>query len=260
MTTEINNIIEKIKLGMKRAYIDTLNFTGNPAQKFGAEYLFTVNVAKAIGELNVPHGDPYKIYIEEKTKDVAKNCLPILKFDKGDDFLKKRNTTFRSNHSLPAIERNGRIDIAVYKEDKNRYIPEHVPFCIIELKSFNPNRKLVVKDLKRNIELLRASGPTGVSSIQAGIFSAAHQIMNFDTDNQIASEVKGIILNYEKWYSDIGNISDLNILTKNFSLSREMEGEVTHEIDGSYVDTSTRHCFIGIIVIITLNNNILQLE
>ncbi|WP_314923827.1 hypothetical protein [Aeromonas piscicola] len=260
MTVEINAIIDKINIGMKRAYIDTLNFTGDPTQRFGAEYLFTVNVAKAIGELNVPHGEPYRIYIEKKTKDVAKNCLPILKKSKGGGFLKKNGTIFRSNHPLPIIERNGRIDIAVYREKNNSEHFEHVPFCIIELKGFNPNRTLVVQDLKRNADLLRASGPTGASSIQMGVFSAAHQIKQFNTDAKIINETNKILSKYKSYYSEIGGENDLKIVTRKFLLSREMEGVITQEYDGTYVDTSTRHCFIGIIVIMTLKNSDIHLE
>lgn len=260
MINEINSIIDKIKLGMKNAYVDTLLFTGDPTRKFGAEYLFTVNVAQAIGQLNVPHGEPYKIYIEEKTKDVAKNCLPIIKKNKGGGLFSKIKTIFRHNHSLPIIERNGRVDIVVYRECKKSIFIDHVPFCAIELKSFNPTRIPVIKDLKRNTELLRASGPTGESSIKVGFFSAAHQIKKFDTDRDIIDETKEILSEYKDWCSEIGNTSDLDIIIKAFLLSREMEGDVTHEDDGCYVDTSTRHCFIGIIVIITLKKNNLKIE
>lgn len=262
MTSEISSIIEKIQRGMKKSYNDTLNFTGDPTQKFGAEYLFTVNVAQTIGELNGPNGEPYKIYIEAKTKTVARDCLPVLKREKGvggGSFV-NRKAIFRCNHSLPAIERNGKIDIAVYRENDNREFFDHVPFCVIELKGFNPTRNLVVKDLKRNTELLRASGPTGASSIQVGVFSSAHQIKKFDTEKKTTHEINKIISKYKKWYSEIGNISDLDIKIESFLLSREMEGDITYEIDGPYVDTSTRHCFIGIIVIITLKKQNIQFE
>lgn len=95
MKDELNSIIEKIKLGMKEAYKDTFLFTGDPTNKFGAEYLFTVNVAQAIGKLNGPNGEPYHIHIEEKTKDVVQNCLPIIKSDKGQGFVARTKPIFR---------------------------------------------------------------------------------------------------------------------------------------------------------------------
>lgn len=171
------------------------------------------------------------------------------------DSLREQNPFLDGNHALPTIERNGRVDIAVYKENNNIVFSGHVPYCVIELKSFNPTRTSVIKDLKRNAELLRVSGPTGESSIKVGVFSAAHQIKNFDTDLDIVNETKGIISTYEKWCSGIGSVSDLDIVKRSFLLSREMEGDVTLEDDGYYVDTSTRHCFIGIIVIMTLKKN-----
>ncbi|WP_323941622.1 hypothetical protein [Aeromonas caviae] len=260
MTDEIKLIIDKIKLGMKNAYRNTLVFTGDQTQKFGAEYLFTVNVAQAIGNLNDHDGEPYKIYIEAKTKIVARDCLPVIKGTKAarGGFSINKETIFRCNHAIPFIERNGKIDIAVYRESDDCDFFDYVPFCVIELKSFNPTRNLVVRDLKRNSELLRASGPTGKSSIQVGVFSAAHQIRNFKNDEEIISETREIISNYKNWCSEIGNTSDLDIVTKGFLLSREMEGDITYEIDGSYIDTSTRHCFIGIIVILTLKKKNIQ--
>ena len=254
MTNEIELIIDKVKSGMIMAYNDTLNFTGNPAQNFGAEYLFTVNVAKAIGELNCPNGDPYKIFIEARVNDIKKDCLPIYKKNNVGGFLKKTNTIFRCHHPLPAIGRNGRVDIAVYKEGISQNFFGNVPFCVIELKSFDPTRSLVVKDLKRNTELLRASGATGNSSLQVGVFSAVHQVKEFDTQEKINIRIKEIISDYKKWCSEIGDTNDLIIVIDHFILSSDLEGEVTHDIDESVIDRSTRHYFIGIIIKITLKS------
>lgn len=255
---EIEIIIDKIKLGMQKSHRDTFKFTGSPANRFGAEYLFTVNVAQAIGEINSFGGEPYRIHIEARVKDVALDCLPVIK--KSSSGWIKNSTIFRHSQKKPTIGRDGRIDIAIYKEGDASLYYDHVPFCIIELKSFNPPSNKIIEDLKRNTELLRASGPTGDSSLQAGIFSAAHQINKFYDDRKLKESIASIKSKYSKHCSKLGNKNDLNIILRHFELSNEINGDVIHDMEESYIDRSTRHYFIGIIVIITLKKNNIHIK
>jgi hypothetical protein len=56
-----------------------VDFTDDPGMKSIAEYLFTVNTAKSIRGLNGPAGDPFKIYLEKSTRDVARDSLRLFK-------------------------------------------------------------------------------------------------------------------------------------------------------------------------------------
>ncbi|WP_139686040.1 hypothetical protein [Vibrio tasmaniensis] len=242
---DINNIIDKVKLGMRKSYIDTLYFTDSPASQFGAEYVFTVNVAKEIAALNGYYADPFEIYIEKNVKQLAKDCLTPVKWGHP---LKKHSTIFRKG--TPFIQRTGRVDIAVYKEQYPNNIFGKSPFCVIELKSFNPTRNLVIKDLKRNAEFLRITGDTGNSLMKAGIFSSVHSFSKTNDSQTVETNLRSLKQKYEGWTSEVGGLSDLSIEIETFTLSKELEGRVMDDVDGCYVDSDSKHHFVGVVVVL----------
>ncbi|EJL6264484.1 hypothetical protein NMS06_003255 [Vibrio cholerae] len=246
MKKRISDIVSKVKSGMNQAYADTLNFTDDPAARFGAEYLFTVNVAKEIGRLNGPDADPYQIYIEASVKKVARDCLPLIKrgnpMVRGSSILRK---------GAPFMKREGRVDIAVYTDVMPYKCNGNTPFCIIELKSFNPTRKLIVKDLKRNLEFLTLSGQTGKSFVEVGLFSAVHSVLPTNDPAQLDKQVSKIKDNYSHWLSEVGNLDGIETDIQAFTLSKDVDGRIMDDIDGYYIDTDSKHHFIGVIVIFT---------
>ncbi|CAK3435726.1 Restriction endonuclease [Vibrio crassostreae] len=246
MKKRIGDIVSKVKSGMNRAYADTLNFTDDPAARFGAEYLFAVNVAKEIGRLNGPDADPYQIYIEASVKKVAKDCLPLIK--RGNPMVRGSSIIRKGP---PFMEREGRVDIAVYTDVMPYKCNGNTPFCIIELKSFNPTRKLVIKDLKRNLEFLTLSGPTGKSFVEVVLFSAVHTVAPTNDLAQLDKQVKKIQDDYSNWLSEVGNLAGIDTDIQTFTLSKDVEGRIMDDIDGYYVDTDSKHHFIGVIVIFT---------
>lgn len=231
---------------MNQAYADTLNFTDDPAARFGAEYLFTVNVAKEIGKLNGPDADPYQIYIEASVNKVARDCLPLVKrgnpMVRGSSILRK---------GVPFMERKGRVDIAVYTDVMPFKSNGNTPFCIIELKSFNPNRKLIIKDLKRNLEFLNLSGPTGKSFVEVGLFSAVHSVPPKNDGIRLDRQENKIKQNYNRLISEIGCLNGIETDIQMFTLSKDVEGRIQCDIDEYYIDTDSKHLFIGVIVIFT---------
>ncbi|EMM6942989.1 hypothetical protein RGI86_003072 [Morganella morganii] len=246
MEKRIIDIISKVKSGMNQAYVDTLNFTDDPAAKFGAEYLFTVNVAKEIGRLNGPDADPYQIYIEASVKKVARDCLPLIK--RGNPMVRGSSIIRKG---VPFMEREGRVDIAVYTDVMPYKGNGNTPFCIIELKSFDPAKELIIKDLKRNLDFITLSGPTGKSSVEMCLFSAVHSVLPTNDSVLLNEQMSKIKTNYSNCLSKVGTLDGIKTDIQVFTLSKDVEGRILDDIEGYYVDTDSKHHFMGVIVIFT---------
>ncbi|CAE6902720.1 hypothetical protein ACOMICROBIO_NCLOACGD_01611 [Vibrio sp. B1ASS3] len=51
--------------------------------------------------------------------------------------------------------------------------------------------------------------------------------------------------------SEVGNLAGIDTDIQIFTLSKDVEGRIMDDIDGYYVDTDSKHHFIGVIVIFT---------
>lgn len=222
---------------------DMLNFTDEPSRRINAEYLFTVNVAKAINRLNSYHGDPYRIFLEKSTKHFARDCLKPVVFGHP---LERRSTVFRKD--TLRIERNGRIDIAVYTDVSNNGYMGEQPLCAIELKGFNPQRKLVINDLKRNLAYLRVSGNTGSSVLGFSLFAALHDFDKHDSEAHVQENEAQVHNLYKVWLAQLGNMSDIKASIEAFTVRKELLGRVTDEGEYEVLDSAARHHFVGVIV------------
>lgn len=231
----ISDIQQKVKEAMVGACNDMLEFSGTPSKKINAEYLFTVNVAKAIARLNCYYADPYKISLEQKTKKFSKDCLRPIVFghplNRGSTIVHK---------GIPKIDRHGRIDIAVYIEPPNNGYLGVQPLCAIELKAFNPQRKVVVDDLKRNLEYFRLSGPTGGSVVTFTLYAALHSFTKHGDENQVQCNENKTKAQYEKWLSELGRLDDIEVDIETFTVSDDGEYQL--------LDTDSCHHFVGAIV------------
>lgn len=251
----LNSIKQSVKEAMVASCNDTLEFTDEPSRKFNAEYLFTVNTAKSINQLNGYNADPYSIYIEKSTKSFARDCLRP--YVSGHPLVRG---TGRIRKGTPKIDRNGRIDLAVYAEVFGSGYIGKQPICAIEVKGFNPPRKLVIADLKRNLEFLRVSGNTGESVLEFSIFAALHSFEKSTTDVKAAQDVESVEVLYLRWISEVGSISDVQLDLKAFTVSKELIGRVLDEGEYMALDTDSQHHFVGIILCFVQkkSNNSLQ--
>jgi hypothetical protein len=241
-------ITQQVKEAMLGACDDTLNFTDEPSAKFSAEYIFTVSVAKAVNRLNGPPGDPYKIFVEKSTKQFSLDCLPPVIF--GHPFSKtRRSTTFRpqalTKKELGRIQ-NGRIDVAVYVDIPNNGYLGMQPLCAIEVKGFNPSRKLVLEDLKRNLAFFRIAGDTSVLGFS--IFAALHSYNRYADEEQIKKNEHETKLKYERWLSELGSTEGMEIGVETFTVRKEIVGRVLDEGEYKVLDTDARHHFVGVII------------
>ena len=219
------------------------SFCDNPAKKFNAEYVFTVATARAISRRNGPFAEPYEIRIEHSTKIFARDCLPLLK--RVGRPLQRGSTILRSMHKIPSILRGGRIDIAIYSDPMTSSSVGREPLCAIELKGFNPQRYLIIEDLRRNLSFHRLIGVTGRSLLHLSFFAALHSCnveQGIDNENAIRSK-------YLKWFSELGDIKDISTRVLTFTVSIDSLGRLIDEVDEIVCDRSTLHHFIGVIVV-----------
>jgi hypothetical protein len=237
-------IIAAIKAGMKQACADMYSFTDRPELAFNAEYLFTVATARAIDTHNFLPAHAFEIRIEHDTRKFARDCLPLMKW--GQPMV--RGSTLLRGKASPKIGRKGRIDIAIYCEPTYQRTFGKIPLCAIEVKGFNPQRTLVLEDLRRNLEFMRVSGPTGSSVLEFTTFAALHSASApKDKDAVVASE-DAIQKRYKAWMAELGTRDDVIELIETFTISWEPNGTVSEELEELVIDTSSRHHFIGAIV------------
>ena len=158
----LDQLVDQILAGIRNACDDTVEFTEDFAGPVGAEYLFSVYVAKAISQLNSGLGWPLKIFIEKNALDFKRACTPPLAKEVGPNPLLAKSIP---RGRVPLV-RPGRIDVAVMRDG----LWGPIPVCAVELKGFNPPRSRVMEDLQRNAEYFEA-GATGASEIELTVFA-----------------------------------------------------------------------------------------
>ena len=107
----------------------------------------------AIRDLNDDHGGigfPLKVFIEERTRDFIRKCIPIWPVIKDVAYRKR---IYR------AVKRKGKIDIGVTYD--SHHGPGSVAACVIEIKGFDPAVKEIRKDLIRNANFMKVAELTG---------------------------------------------------------------------------------------------------
>lgn len=228
---------------MKRACDDMLRFSGEPAKRINAEYLFTVAVAKELDGLNGYYGDPYRIYLEKKAQDFAKDCLHPVNFGNA---LKRGSITRRTG--APKLSRSGRIDVAVYEDVPNNGYLGHQPICAIELKGFNPARTLVLKGLRRNLEYFSVKGNTGSSVLNTTLFGALHSWSKVGTKSEEEAKAEKLKNRYESWTSELPKIPNISSMVTVHHIRQDLVGEVVDEGDYQVLNSDTIHSFVGIVV------------
>ncbi len=230
---------------MRSACEDMVRFTGEHSRPINAEYLFTVAVAKQIDKLNSYYGDPYRVYLEKKTKEFARDCIIPFKFGHP---MKCGSSIFRRGMPKPAIDRNGRIDIAVYKEIPQSPYMGHQPICAIELKGFNPARCLVLKDLKRNLQFFNLVGNTGGSVLSSAIFAGLHSWSKTGDSATDDAKLRKLGERYKGWLSELGNAPCVDMTVHTHSVSKDLEGQIADEGEYQVLDTTSIHHFAGVVV------------
>lgn len=237
------NFRDALVKAMKRACDDMLRFTGEPAKRINAEYLCTVSVAKEFDRLNGYYGDPYRIYLEKKAQDFARDCLHPVKFGKT---FKSRSMIRRT--AKPKLSRPGRIDVALYEDVANNSYLGYQPVCAVELKGFNPSRSRVLADLKRNLEYFSLQGNTGGSVLGTALFGALHAWPKVGSEIEEETKASKLRDRYVNWLSELPNTTKIRRNVTVHNIRQDLLGEVVDEGDYEVLYSDTIHNFVGIVV------------
>lgn len=211
MNSELD-IINKLKESMRTSCDDAFYFSDDETQLIDAEYLLTVNAAKAIKKLNHYFGSPYKICLENDTKKFASACTPLMTKVKADNFLGYKSVIRTPNNT----SRSGKIDIAIYTESNSF----DVPLCAIEVKGFNPSKPLIIKDLERNAEYFELKSPTGGSILPFAVFIALHSYKGVWNDKKEQSNLSKVKNRYQSYIDDNNKLNSLSQCVDVFTIRR----------------------------------------
>ncbi len=201
------DIKNKLKESMVTSCDDALFFSDDESKLIDAEYLLTVNAAKAIKELNIYFGDPYNICLENDTQKFATSCTPLMVLT---DNLKNVCRTSKNT------QRPGNIDIAVYTDNKGI----DTPLCAIEIKGFNPAKPLIIKDLERNAEYFGLTSPTGNSTLPFTFFIALHSYKGVWNYNKENSNILKVEQRYHNYINENNNLNKLVHNVEAFTIRR----------------------------------------
>ncbi|WP_152456542.1 hypothetical protein [Microbulbifer sp. THAF38] len=226
---------------MSEACDDAFYFSADEKKLIDAEYLLTVNAAKAIKELNHSFGIPYKICLENVTKEFASACTPRMRREKADNILGYNPGILTSND----IKRPGKIDIAVYTNTNGI----DIPLCAIEVKGFNPSKQLIIKDLERNSEYFGLASRTGTSTLPFAVFIGLHSYKGVWDDKKEKSNILKVKNRYEKYISGNNNLNSLHQKVDVFTIRRG----VLPDLNGPYIQEhglqgDEDYHFVGVVI------------
>jgi hypothetical protein len=234
-------MVKKILAGLFDACHTSFQMKNGDFTKISPEYLLTVLVARQIAENN----DNYILKLEESTCNFASSCVPQI--NANWETSKKHN-----------VQRNGKIDIAVYKgKSNNNVLPYTEALCPIELKGINPYLPLVLEDINRNIDFfLIKDEKTGNSIIETSYFAC----IEMAKEHFYLEEIEDFKAKTKKKYL---NLFDDNFIKKinhhNLKLEITVEKIMedlnpknqkfdTSEGGFEYDDMSNFHCYLGVVI------------
>ena len=232
-----------ISKGLEGTCKDAIMFNGSFDSEVKPEYLITMNISKAISDLNYLPGSPFIIKPEESTKAFATRCVPGFKLEDIFSFIPR---------SLQNTERNGRLDIAIYNEDKEK------PLTAIEVKLLNPRKDDIEDDVIRLSELLHLSDQsTGNSKVEHTYFACIEMSEKVKFEGQVMCHRKEVQDKYKSYLQEIFS-SKTNTKFEVASLSIDDSFILTPEkVTGEEIFDGDQYSYakhlIGVIVRLTKN-------
>jgi hypothetical protein len=217
-------IVSRIKNGMKEACFHAINFSLSAKDIIKAEYFYTIFIANYL----LPQsewGVERKLNVEHPTEDFCCNAFRYCAGGSG------RNMNFRSgvgqNGKAHNPERKGKIDITITENDMS--------LCAIEVKGFNPAKALVEEDLRRNFQYftMRDTG-TGESLVEFAFLVSFHSYM-WDSDPN--SSIRKLQKRFDNYLENINTPKVTRTISESFLISQERS------------EPGQQHLFLGNIVI-----------
>lgn len=203
MHTEAD-ICRKLEEALTTSCSDALYFSDNETQLIESEHLLTINAAQAIKELNRYFGEPYKIHLEHCTRKFSTACTPLMKKVPARNSRGYQTILPRGRNDTT---RSGKIDITVY-ETSNAF--KNRPICAIEIKGFNPSKKLILADLIRNSEYFGLSSSTGSSDPPFTVFMALHSYKGVWNDEKEARNIDKVTSRYRNYIKNNLKLNQLS--------------------------------------------------
>lgn len=236
-----SDIKNKLKDAIKTSCYEAFYFSDSETQLIEAEYLLTVNSAKAVRELNSSFGFPCKIRLEHDTGKFSTACTPLTSKIPADNFLDHKSVTRTKSNS----NRPGKIDIALYTSNNGI----DTPLCPIEIKGFNPVQKYIVKDLERNAEYFGISSPTGTSTLSFALFVALHSYKGVWSDEKEKKNIEKLKKRYQNYIDQNSNLQRMHHDVEVFTVRRG----VMPDPDDSFIQEfglqgDEDYHFVGVIV------------
>jgi hypothetical protein len=145
-------------------------------------------------------------------------------------------------------KRNGKIDVAVYRDGAGH----GKPVCAVELKGFNPQRRVVLEDLKRNAEYFDLSCDSGTSQIAFTVFAALHSFQHVRNEESAKQNQNYLHTKYSKWLSELNSSNsyraNINVVTLSKCLADDQETPPSEEhiVAESYLHAGVMVTFTGI--------------
>jgi len=245
--TEIENVIFS---GLTNACADAYHFTGEVNAKIKPEYIVTVNVAKEFFTINngqAGYGHEFILKFEEDTTTFAMACVPQMV---ADDIFSIKIRGFQNT------DRNGKIDICVYDQFGDK------PICPIEIKDFNPSKAEILKDLKRNLQLLElVDKNTGASILKFAFLAVLEEHKNCLTEKNISKGLDKIKAKYEKRLKSFkDNLKDIKLTITTKTVAKNLIDETTSFAGMEDMDIADRvaetYHFVGVVITLEKNKSV----
>jgi hypothetical protein len=242
-----DRVKDLIRNAMRTSCEDAEWFSEDKASGFNVEYLLTINTAKALRELCSSPSIPYQIYLEKRTRPFCRACFPLFHTE-----MRGRIPRVLSPRRISKLRRNGRIDIAIFEDDR--------ALCAIELKGFNPEKKAVTQDLHRNAQyfsLVADFDQTEMKSQLPLSFFAA--IFKSTRKDLLAISEEGVRARMKTYLREVEIPSDVQVTMEVFTVSHDPKGQSYLEEHGGdefevHIERSEHH-FIGVIVCFEQSKN-----
>lgn len=201
-------IISRIKNGMKEACFHAINFSLCAEDIIKAEYFYTVFIANYLLPQN-EWGGSCRVNVEHPTEDFCCNAFRYYSGGIG------RNMNFSSglgqNGKRHNTERKGKIDITITEND--------ISLCAIEVKGFNPAKALLEEDLRRNFQYFTLNDTgTGESLIEFAFLVSFHSYMWYSDPN---SNIRKLQKRFDNYIKNLENQEITKTISKPFLISHE---------------------------------------
>ena len=245
-------IINSVKKGMILAAKDSILMNLYSGAKIGIEYLATVSIGQQLVNNEAWNCGEHELHFEYSTKKFISSTVPLIK-----KMPRLPGQVFSRSivRKLSNTTRNGRVDIALLQNRGG----VNFPLCAIEVKGNNPTKKLLVNDLKRNLECMVYSAETGSSTLDLTLSCSFFSYVRdtYCVKEQHEAEYSKKVRNiFEKKISVFRKTvpSNISLTVEVFTLSKLLAPNNAKQFEFSSIEDEL-HLSLGVIIYLKRNYN-----